>query len=76
MAQKRVVRNVLLTLIGALLVGTTVLAYHAVMAPWRGDVRETLVAMTFVAVTYFIFCNIGLRLAEIRERAKQKDAQK
>ena len=73
MARQRMVRVVSLFIIGATVMVGTGMAYRALMAPWRGDVREPLVAAFFVGVTYFICCNVGLRWAERRERHGHTD---
>ena len=53
MARKRAARIVVLFIIGALVAVGTGVAYRAFMAPWRGDVREPLIAAAFVGVAYF-----------------------
>ena len=73
MARKRVVWIVLLSIIGTLLAVGTALAYRAFMAPWRGDVKEPLIAAMFVGVAYFIVLNVGLRLADRREERAQRN---
>jgi hypothetical protein len=73
MARQQKVRIVSLFIIGAIVMVGTGMAYRALMAPWRGDVREPLVAAFFVGVTYFICCNVGLRWAERRERHGHSD---
>jgi hypothetical protein len=50
MARKRAARIVVLFIIGALVAVGTGVAYRAFMAPWRGDVREPLIAAAFVGV--------------------------
>ena len=42
------------------------------MAPWRGDVREPLMAAFFGAVIYFFSCMLWLRWAERREQANRR----
>ena len=73
MSRQRMVRIAVLAMIGATLIVGTGMAYRALMAPWRGDVREPLVAAFFVGVTYFICCLVGLQWAERRERRGHSD---
>ena len=75
MARKRAKRIVVLFTIGALVAVGTGMAYRAFMAPWRGDVREPLVAGAFVAVAYFIFSLLGLKWAERREELRRRDRE-
>ncbi len=75
MARKRMVRIVWLSIIGTLIAVGTAWAYRAFMAPWRGDVKEPLIAAMFVGVAYFIFATVGLRLAERREELIHRDRQ-
>jgi hypothetical protein len=75
MARKRAARIVVLVIIGALVAVGTGVAYRAFMAPWRGDVREPLIAAAFVGVAYFIFCVLGLRWIERREELNRRDQQ-
>lgn len=72
MARKRTARVVLLIMVGALIVLGIGMAYRTFMAPWRGDVREPLIAAFFGAVIYFISCMLWLRWAERRERANHR----
>ncbi len=73
MTRKRVVRIVALSIIGILITAGTALAYRAFMAPWRGDVKEPLIAALFVGVAYFIFTMVGLRWTERREKMASRD---
>ena len=73
MARKRSVRIVVLCIIGALVAVGTGVAYRAFMAPWRGDVREPLIAAAFVGVVFFIFSVLGLRWIERREELNRMD---
>jgi hypothetical protein len=73
MARKRAARIVVLFIIGALVAVGTGAAYRAFMAPWRGDVREPLIAAAFVGVAYFIFSVLGLRWIERREELNRRD---
>ena len=72
MASKRTARAVLLIVVGALIVLGIGLAYRTLMAPWRGDVREPLIAAFFGAVIYFVSCMLWLRRAERREQANRQ----
>ncbi len=73
MARKRARRIVVLSIVGALVVAGTGMAYRAFMAPWRGDVREPLISALFVGVTYFIVCLLWLRRTERLEELNRKD---
>lgn len=75
MARRRVARIVLLSMIGIVIAVGTGLAYRAFMAPWRGDVKEPLIAAMFVGVAYFIFTLVGLRWAERREKSMRRNRQ-
>jgi uncharacterized membrane protein len=75
MARKRTARIVVLFIIGALVAVGIGVAYRAFMAPWRGDVREPLIAAMFVGVAYFIFSLLGLRRIERREESNRRDQQ-
>jgi hypothetical protein len=75
MSRKRAERIVVLSIVGTLVAVGTGLAYRAFMAPWRGDVREPLIAAAFVGVAYFIFCVLGLRWIERREELNRRDQQ-
>ena len=75
MARKRAKRIVVLFIIGALVAAGTGMAYRAFMAPWRGDVREPLIAAMFVGVAYFICSLLGLRWFERREELNRRDQQ-
>jgi hypothetical protein len=66
---------VVLSIIGGLVALGTGMAYRSFMAPWRGDVREPLIAAMFVGVAYFIFSLLGLRWYERREELKRRDQQ-
>jgi hypothetical protein len=75
MARKRSGRVIALFFIGAVLVIGSGLAYRAIVAPWRGDVREPLIVAAFVGVVYFITLLIGLRWFERREELARRDQQ-
>ena len=72
MARKPTVRVVLLIIVGALIVLGIGMAYRALMAKWRGDVREPLMAAFGAAVIYFVCSMLWLRWSERRERANRR----
>lgn len=76
MAWKRTTRIVGLFVVGSLLVVGTGMAYRAIIAPWRGDVREPLIAAFFVGVVYFVSCMVGLRWTERREQLARREQEK
>jgi hypothetical protein len=73
MARKPARRIVVLFIIGALFAAGTGMAYRALMAPWRGDVREPLITALFVGVAYFVVCLLWLRRTERREELNRTD---
>ena len=75
MSRKRAKRIVVLFIIGAVVAVGFGMAYRSFMAPWRGDVREPLIAALFVGVAYFIFTLLGLRWVERREEMNRRDQQ-
>jgi hypothetical protein len=75
MERKRFARILGLSVLGMLIAVGTGFAYHTLLAPWRGDVREPLIAAFFVGVAYFIFTLLGLKWSERREALVQRDQQ-
>ena len=75
MASDRAKRIAWLLVIGTFVSVATALAYRAILAPWRGDVREPLIAALLVGVTFWMICLIGLRQADRREQAARQDQE-
>jgi hypothetical protein len=73
MERRRAKRIACLAVTGSLVVVATGTAYRALLARWRGDAREPLIAATLVGMTYFIFVLVGLRLVERREELQRRD---